>query len=316
MSTAFLYPGQGSQRVGMGAELRAERPDLFHRYLGAADQATGLPISDYCLNGPLEDLTRTEVAQPALFATSLALTAYARDLGLEPTWVAGHSLGEYTAAVAAGTLSYEDGLRLVAERGRAMSDVQRERPGGMAAISGLPLELVQHLCDASGGRVVVANLNSPVQVVVSGAVDALIDFVREAVDAGAEQAVRLNVGAAFHSPFMAPVRERVLAVAMAMVWKDPVVPLVSVLDGRPLVRADHVRASLIEQVTGPVRWLDVVRTLVTLGRCQHLEIGPGRVLTGLGRQVDPDIDAFAADSPARIRAFAARLGGTPPSLRA
>ena len=203
-----FYPGQGSQAVGMGAALHEHDRPLFDRYMTAAERASGLPIGRCCLEGPIEALTSTDVAQPALFALSLAVTEVARELGFVPRCVAGHSLGEYTAAVASGALSTDNGMALVAERGRAMAGIQAERPGAMAAVIGLTVEAVAELCARAGepGQVSLANLNSPTQVVVSGEEPA-VERLRELADqAGARRAMRLRVGAAFHSALMAPVQ--------------------------------------------------------------------------------------------------------------
>lgn len=180
--TAFVFPGQGSQRPGMGADLEAERPDLFERFFGLAEEASGLPVGRLALEGPEEELTRTDVAQPALFAISLALAEVAAELGLEADFMGGHSLGEYTAAVASGALALEDGMELVCRRGRLMAEVQSITPGTMAAIIGLEQAAVEALC-ARGGQAEVANLNSPQQIVVSGdvaAIERVIELADEA----------------------------------------------------------------------------------------------------------------------------------------
>jgi [acyl-carrier-protein] S-malonyltransferase len=303
---AFLFPGQGSQRVGMGGDLNATRPELFAKHMARAEAASGLPIAQYCLEGPDQTLTQTQVAQPALFALSLALAEVAFEHGLRPDLVAGHSLGEYTAAVACGALDAETGMRLVAERGRLMAEIQKERPGTMAAIIGLPAEQLADLCKSAStsGLVTLANLNTPTQIVVSGeaaGVDALIELAR---NAGAEKTVRLQVGAAFHSPLMQTVQTRLGEVMDELKWADPSIPLVANASGAVLTTADDVHHALLAQIASPVQWVACVRKMREVGCGTFLEVGSGRVLTGLVRQIDPDVEAAAADSPQKIARFA------------
>ena len=252
---AFVYPGQGSQKVGMGANLSQSDPELFDRYLAHADEASGLPIRKLCLEGPAEELTRTDVTQPALFAVGIVLTELAREVGLAADYVAGHSLGEYTAAVASGALGVEDGMRLVSERGRRMAAIQSERPGAMAAILGLDVDTLSDVCAkaSDAGVVSLANLNTPAQTVISGEEAGVVRAMELADEAGAAKSIRLQVGGAFHSELMKPVQSALAETMEGLAWSDPQVPLVANHSGEVVTSGDDVRAALIAQIASPVR---------------------------------------------------------------
>jgi [acyl-carrier-protein] S-malonyltransferase len=311
MSLAFLFPGQGSHREGMAADLQAARPDLFERYFGTADSRSGLPLGRLCLEGSLEELTPTDIAQPAIFTLSVALTELAREAGVEPDLVAGHSLGEYSAVVASGAIDWETGLDLVCLRGRLMAAIQEERPGAMGAISGLPAAKVELLCASAVGlgTVVLANHNSEHQCVVSGEEAAVEKVIELAQSAGAEQALRLRVGAAFHSPLMEPVQAPMAEALERAHWREPRCPVATNAGGRLVTTAVEVREALVAQVTSRVRWFECMGSLIEAGADSFLELGPGRVLVGQARLIDHDLDVSGADGPKKLDNFLATHPG-------
>jgi [acyl-carrier-protein] S-malonyltransferase len=310
---AFLFPGQGSQKVGMDAELRATDAERLDAQLSAADELSGLPVSRYVREGPMEALTGTDVAQPALFAVSMALAGVAADCGLEPDLVTGHSLGEYTAVAVAGALDPGEAMRLVCTRGRLMAEIQERSPGAMAATGGVEEARLAELCEqaAEGEALGAANLNSPRQIVVSGEVGAVERLLGLLEDEPGARALRLPVGAAFHSSLMVPVREDLRGPLDEAGIRTPSIPIVANHSGLPVEDADGVREALIEQIAKPVRFADCVRSLVDAGCTDFLELGPGKVLSGLVRQVaGREMNAVAADSREKIEAFAASYGST------
>src|SRR5918992_58131 len=308
--TAFLFPGQGSQKVGMGSDVLEARPEIFDRYLNAADEASGLPVRQLCLEGPIEELTKTEVAQPALFATSLAVLELARESGIQPDFVAGHSLGEYTAAVASGALDVDVGMQLVAQRGRQMAGIQSERPGAMGAVIGLPSEKVEELCATASehGSVAPANFNTPTQIIVSGEEAPVLKVIELAEEAGADKALRLQVGAAFHSELMEPVQQELGQEMEGIEFSDPDTPLMSNAFAELMTTGDDVRRALVAQIASPVRWVECVEALVDDGCSTFLELGSGRTLSGLVRQINPEVETFPADSPKALAQFVERTG--------
>ncbi len=293
--TAWLFPGQGSQYAGMGRDV-AEVSAAARRVFEQADEALGFALSKLCFEGPEEDLKLTENTQPAILTTSVAVLEALRERGLpEADFVAGHSLGEYSALVAAGALEFTDAVRLVRNRGRYMQEAVRPGVGAMAAILGMTPDKVEAVCKAAAqGQVCSpANINSPSQIVIAGdaaAVERAQDIAREA---GAKRVVPLQVSAPFHCALMSPAQQRLRADLDAIEIRDPRIPLVNNFEAAAVSDAAAVKRGLYEQVPNPVRWEESMRALSAAGVERFVEIGPGKVLTGLLRNIDRSLNGVA-----------------------
>ena len=285
--TAFLFPGQGSQVVGMGKDLAHHHP-VARQTLEEADDALGVKISQLCFEGPEDELRLTENTQPAILAASVAAWRVLREKGIAPLFVAGHSLGEYSAHVAAGTMSFADAIRTVRNRGEYMQEAVPVGTGSMAAILGMNPDAVAAVCsDAAQGEVCEgANINSPEQIVISGHVAAIERAVKLADERGAKRAKVLPVSAPFHCSLMKPAQERLAVVLGSLQLATPQFPVVCNVDALPVEDPERARKALVRQVTGSVRWSESMQWLIAHGVQTFVEVGPGKILCGLMRQID------------------------------
>jgi [acyl-carrier-protein] S-malonyltransferase len=301
---AFLFPGQGSQKVGMGRALAEAYPEARATF-EEADDALGQALSRLCFDGPEDQLTLTENTQPAILTVSVAAYRVLAARGVEPRFVAGHSLGEYSANVAAGTFSLTDAVRLVRRRGQYMQEAVPVGTGAMAAILGLDLPLVQRACDeAAEGQVVSpANINGAGQIVIAGHTEAVARAGARARDLGARRVVALPVSAPFHCALMKPAQDRLEPELRAVRVQDPRIPVVANVDAEPRRDAGGVVDALVQQVSSPVRWEDVVRRLESSGVTAYVELGPGTVLAGLVRKMYKGATAWSVGTPDDVTAL-------------
>jgi len=306
---ACVFPGQGSQYSGMGrrmAEAYALAQDVFER----ADAALGFPLSRLCFEGDEEELKRTENTQPAILTTSVACYRVLEHAGVRPDFVAGHSLGEYTALVAAGALAFEDAVRLVRRRGQYMQEAVPLGQGAMAAILGVSADVVEHLCrEAAEGQVCApANFNSPQQIVIAGHKEAVERAMALARERGARRVVLLPVSAPFHCALMRPAEERLAEDLARVSFADLTIPLVNNVDAAIVTLGEAAREGLRRQVSRPVRWEESVRRLLAEGVTTFIEVGPGRVLSGLIRQIDRSARTLAVEDPDSLHETLKELG--------
>ena len=297
----WVFPGQGSQYVGMGLDLK-ENSEKAKEYFDISNEIMNCDIQSIIFNGPKELLKKTEYTQPAIYIVSVITGYLLIDKGLKPTALAGHSLGEYSALAIGGAFDFTTGLKLVKSRSENMANAGMEKNGTMAALVGLDDETVINLCKSyeGNGVVVPANFNSPGQVVISGNINAVEWVIKSSRDAGAKMAVELNVSGAFHSPLMSPARENLAEMINSLEISDTVYPVFTNVDAKPVTKAIDIKSSLIQQLENPVLWAKSILEMKNKGINHFIEVGPGKVLQGLNKRIDRSIISQGVDSITKL----------------
>ena len=297
----WLFPGQGSQYVGMGLDLK-EHSEKAKKYFDISNEIMNCDIQSIIFNGPEELLKKTEYTQPAIYIVSVITGYLLIEKGLKPTALAGHSLGEYSALAIGGAFDFTTGLKLVKSRSENMANAGIEKSGTMAALVGLDDKTVTNLCKSyeGNGVVVPANFNSPGQVVISGNINAVEWVIKSSKDAGARMAVELNVSGAFHSPLMSPARENLAEMINSLEISDTVYPIFTNVDAKPVTKAIDIKSSLIQQLENPVLWAKSILEMKSKGINHFIEVGPGKVLQGLNKRIDRSIISQGVDSITKL----------------
>ena len=296
---AYIFPGQGAQFTGMGLDLYTNS-QMAHELFEQANQILGFRITDIMFEGTADQLKQTKVTQPAIFLHSVILAKVMGD-SFQPEMVAGHSLGEISALVAAEVLSFEDGLQLVSKRASAMQKACEIMPSTMAAVLGLEDQIVEEVCDAVDGVVVAANYNCPGQLVISGEVSAIETACELLKEKGARRALVLPVGGAFHSPMMEPAREELAAAIKATKFIEPTCRVYQNVPAKAITTALEIKENLIKQLTAPVKWTQSIQSMIADGGTQFIEVGPGKVLQGLMRKIDRSVEATGANNIKQLK---------------
>ncbi|MCP3739059.1 ACP S-malonyltransferase [Rossellomorea sp. BNER] len=308
---AFIFPGQGSQSVGMGKDLH-DRYSEVKSYFQLADQRLGFSLSTLIFEGPQEELTLTENTQPALLTTSIAILQKLKDAGISPDYTAGHSLGEYSALVASEAISFEDGVYAVRKRGEYMEEAVPAGEGTMAAVLGLDRKSLQEITETiteKGNSVQLANINCPGQIVISGTVNGVEEASAAAKEAGAKRVIPLQVSGPFHSQLMKPAAENFSGVLNEISIAEASVPVIANVSGEPTTEAGEIKSNLIEQLYSPVLWEDTVTKLLDLGVDTFVEIGPGKVLSGLVKKVNRRVKTYSVQDEESLQDTITRLRG-------